>query len=590
MTTTQPKNKSSLAAWRGVKPYLGPARARLTVLGLVSAVSGFLEAVVLVLLVQLALAIATGQGLAVTGLGPLARRSLSMGTLFAVILGGATALLALRWVAARLSARMAADTFTGVRAKLFQSFTEASWELQSREREGNLQELMTMHASRASMAVLGIATALASIINFGALMASAFLVHPVLAAVIAAAVGILFLCVRPIRGLGQQFAHRQASANLEYVRAVAQGTRMAEEVRTFDVGSAFEGRLGELNQSVALPYFQGTFVRTLVPALYRSAAIYLILGGLGAVYAFGGSGAASLGGVVLIMLRALGYSQSTQVYVQQIAEGIPYIDQLREQERRYASHSQSRVGRPLDRIDRVSFDRVSFAYHSDEWVLKDVSFEVSRGEAVGIVGPSGAGKTTLIEILLRLRDPRAGRFLVNGEPASTFALGDWYQRVALVPQDSRVFSATVADNIRFFRPGIGEEQIERAARLARIHDDIVALPEGYQTILGEREGAISGGQRQRLSLARALAGDPGILVLDEPTSSLDLQTEALIQESLESLRGQITLFIVAHRLSTLGLCDRIMVFDDRTLQAFDEPAVLLQSNGFYREAVSLSRL
>lgn len=586
---TRGEHKGVLATWRDLRPYVGSSRTRLLFVGGTAALSGVVEAAVLLLLVQLALAVAKGRGLAEAALGPLGAVNLSVARLLLVAGALASLLLGLRWASAHLAARMSATAFSRVRQELFRDFGRGSWDLQAKEREGHLQELVTTHASKASMAALGIATGLASVINFGALITSAVLIRPAAAAAIAGVVAVLFFAVRPVRRLGQTYAKQQADANLEYVRVLAQGTRMAQEVRLFGVGAEFDQRVRRLGDRVAGPYFKATLIRTLVPALYRNATIFLILGGLAVVYAVGQSGAGALGAVVLIMLRALGYSQSSQVYVHQIAECAPYVEQLRDQRDLYRSNAMTRGGLRLPNIEKIAFDRVSFSYQLRQPVLEEVTFDVRRGEAIGIVGPSGVGKTTLIEVLLQLREPVTGRFVVNGRLASSFDPLDWSRKVALVPQDSRVFSGTVADNIRFFREDISAEEIEHAARQAQIHEDILSWERAYETVLGEREGAISGGQRQRLSMARALAGKPEMLVLDEPTSALDLRTERLIQETLRGLRGGLTLFIVAHRFSTLAVCDKVMVLEAGRLQAFDRPEALARSNTFYREAARLAR-
>jgi ABC-type multidrug transport system fused ATPase/permease subunit len=213
--------------------------------------------------------------------------------------------------------------------------------------------------------------------------------------------------------------------------------------------------------------------------------------------------------------------------------------------------------------------------------------EVARGEAVGIVGPSGAGKSTLIQILLQLRTPTVGHYLINGEPAEDFDPADWHRRVAYVPQEPRLIHATVAENIRYLRD-LDDSAVQRAARLARIHDDIVSWNHGYDTVVGPRADAVSGGQQQRLCLARALAARPEVLVLDEPTSALDPRSESLLQESLRSLIGEATMFIAAHRMSTLDMCGRVMVIVDGRLEAFDTVERLYRDNPYYRSASTLA--
>ena len=230
---------------------------------------------------------------------------------------------------------------------------------------------------------------------------------------------------------------------------------------------------------------------------------------------------------------------------------------------------------------------MSFAYQPGRPVLSDVSFETYGSEAVGVVGPSGAGKSTLVQLLLTLRAPSNGQYLINGTPVEKFLQDDWHARVAYVPQEPRLVHASVAENIRYFRD-LDDDTVERAALLARIHEDIESWPNGYETIVGPRADAVSGGQQQRICLARALVAQPEILILDEPTSSLDPRSEALIQESLTALKHTVTLFIIAHRMSTLDICDRVMVILDGRLDAFDTIAQLERTNLYYRSASTVT--
>jgi ABC-type multidrug transport system fused ATPase/permease subunit len=266
-------------------------------------------------------------------------------------------------------------------------------------------------------------------------------------------------------------------------------------------------------------------------------------------------------------------------------QALPFLDRVLEAEQRYKANPVVRGTRQLPSVSPIAFEGVSYSYGRGVIALRDVSFQVADKEAIGIVGPSGAGKSTLIQILLGLREPDSGSYLVHGEPANSYSLEEWTKAFVYVPQEPRMLQGTVADNIRFFR-SLDDAEVERAARLAHIHDDITAWPSGYQTLVGQRE--LSGGERQRICLARALAGNPSVLVLDEPTSSLDPRSESLVQESLARLSDQLTLFIIAHRFSTLRHCDRTIVMRDGRLEASGPPEELIQTNEFYRKALSLS--
>lgn len=203
----------------------------------------------------------------------------------------------------------------------------------------------------------------------------------------------------------------------------------------------------------------------------------------------------------------------------------------------------------------VSFRSVSFSYEKDLPVLQGITFEVAPGSRVGIAGPTGAGKTTLVSLLTRFYDPTSGQILLDGTDLREYRLADLRNQFAMVLQDPVLFSATIAENIAYARPGATQEEMEEAAKAANAHEFILSLPEGYQTLVGERGMRLSGGERQRISLARAFLKDASILILDEPTSAVDLRTEAAILEAMERLMQGRTTITITHRLSTLENCD-----------------------------------
>jgi ATP-binding cassette subfamily B protein len=212
----------------------------------------------------------------------------------------------------------------------------------------------------------------------------------------------------------------------------------------------------------------------------------------------------------------------------------------------------------------VTFQSVSFSYPHNPPVLHEVSLEIPAGSRVGIEGTTGAGKTTLVSLLTRFYDPTAGQILLDGVDLRDYRLADLRNQFAIVLQDTVLFSTTVAENIAYARPGASDAEIVAAAHAANAHDFITRLPQGYETKVGERGMRLSGGERQRIALARAFLKDAPIVILDEPTSSVDLRTERLIIEALERLMRGRTTFIIAHRLSTLDDCNvRLRVEDGR---------------------------
>lgn len=238
---------------------------------------------------------------------------------------------------------------------------------------------------------------------------------------------------------------------------------------------------------------------------------------------------------------------------------------------------------------QVEFRRVTFAYATRPAInaLDGVSFNVSPGETVAIVGPSGAGKSTLFGLLLRFYDPSHGDVLLDGVPVRSADLEALRRRIALVPQDVAVFAASVADNIRYGAPGATLDDVRRAAQAAHADGFITALPDGYDTGLGERGVMLSGGQRQRIAIARAVLRDAPILLLDEATSALDAESEMAVQKALERLMAGRTTLVVAHRLATVQRADRILVLDEGRLVEEGTHAALVRKNGLYARFAEL---
>jgi ATP-binding cassette subfamily B protein len=222
--------------------------------------------------------------------------------------------------------------------------------------------------------------------------------------------------------------------------------------------------------------------------------------------------------------------------------------------------------RPLTRArGAVAFRRVSFGYDGAQEVLHDITFELAAGTRVGIAGRTGAGKTTLTNLLTRFYDPSAGKILLDGIDLRDYKLADLRNQFAIVLQEPVLFSTNVAENIAYARPSASRDAIMEAAKAANAHDFIVALPDGYETEVGERGMRLSGGERQRIALARAFLKDAPILIMDEPTSSVDMRTEAAIMEAMERLMHGRTTFMIAHRLTTLEKCDLLLVIEDGRL-------------------------
>jgi subfamily B ATP-binding cassette protein MsbA len=237
----------------------------------------------------------------------------------------------------------------------------------------------------------------------------------------------------------------------------------------------------------------------------------------------------------------------------------------------------------------VRFEQVTFSYGHDRAALKDLTLEVASGEAVALVGRSGAGKTTLVNLLLRFYAPSSGRILLDGVPLDQIPLPELRGQIGLVSQDVFLFSGTIRDNIAYALPAATDEDVVEAARHANAHGFISALPQGYATPVGERGAQLSGGQRQRIAIARAWLRRPRLLILDEATSHLDSESERHVQEAFDRVARGRTVFLIAHRLSTLWNADKIVVIENGTIVQVGRHEELLQSAGIYRRLYRLQQ-
>jgi subfamily B ATP-binding cassette protein MsbA len=238
--------------------------------------------------------------------------------------------------------------------------------------------------------------------------------------------------------------------------------------------------------------------------------------------------------------------------------------------------------------ERISYENITFEYEEGIPVLEEINLVVNKGEVVAVVGPSGAGKSTLADLLPRFYDPTLGRVLLDGRDIREFTVGSVRRLIGVVTQETILFNDSAARNIAYGIDSYDMNEVQRAAEAANAHDFITELPDGYDTMLGDRGVRLSGGQRQRMAIARAIMKNPPILILDEATSSLDTESEMLVQEALDHLMEARTTLVIAHRLSTVQRADRIIVLDaGRIVQEGNHDSLVQQTEGIYNRLYTL---
>ncbi len=557
-------------------------RPRLAVLGLFAFFGGLIEAAVLVLIAQVAVASADARAeVSLAGIELSVAQTLEFA---AVLLAGRALLLVF---STRFAARAAAHSITSVRRLLVGGFLRASWHTRSRESPGELQDLLTTHTDRASLIVISLSTLVTAILNIVVLTLIALTVDPLAALTIVGTAALLGLAMRPLLQSTRRNAVDQAVKSRSFAATVTEAAHATREIQTFAVGDQVLAQVDRASRAYAARYQRGRHLALLTPQLFQIGALAVLLGGLAIARSSSSASLSTAGAVVLLLLRSLGYGQQAQSAYQAASDALPFLDEISQAVTRFESTPARRGGRDPGPLATFELRSVDYEYQVGRPVLRDVSFSFGSAEAIGIIGPSGSGKTTLLELLLGLREPTRGALLIDGLDLRNLDAAQWWRRIAFVPQDPILIRGSIAANIAFHRD-LPQESIRKAAEDAHILEEIERLPAGFDEMLGASDARLSGGQRQRICIARALAGAPDLLIPDEPTSALDLRSEAMIQRALGSLHGKKTLVIVAHRLSTVARCDRVLVLVDGKVQAFDSHENLLRTSPFYAEVLALS--
>ena len=559
-----------------------PHRRQVLTFGIVSFSGALLEAVFLVIVSAVALALVGGQ----TSIGPVAGLTLELGPALAVGTGVLVLRLGLSAWSVRLSATLTADVTASQRRRLSHAYLRASWEAQHDAPAGRLQSLLTTFVHQAAMAVTTLTHAIVALLSLIAFLGTGLFVDAAATGVVLIALAVVGTILTPLRRSITRQSQTLDRAHLDFANAISELGSLGMEMQTFGVRDQFIDRIDELTEETTQVQRRVQTLTDVMAPFYMSLAYGAALAGLAGLALLELGRLEAVGAVMLLMLRSLSYGQVLATSAGSLQSQVPAIIRLRETIDRYTGDPANDGSAIPDRVAPLVAEKVTYAYTPDQPALSELDLQIDPGEVIGVIGPSGAGKSTLAQLLLGLRDPGRGSLEVDGVRLRDVSRSWWSRRVAFVAQDANLITGTVAENIRFFRAGISDEELRDSAARANVLEDIEALPDGLDTHLGERGTRLSGGQRQRLSIARALAGRPELLILDEPTSALDGRSEGLIRDTLGALRGEVTVVIIAHRLSTLDICDRIVVIEHGRITALGRPAELSRSSDYYRTAMA----
>ena len=458
----------------------------------------------------------------------------------------------------------------------------ASWPFLLRQKLGHVQYTLTREIQNVGSLLEGLGQVIQSFTGFFMYLMVALNISPTVTLSALTAGAALLLLARPFvkrmhRSVAEiAYTEKQLSHFLgEHVLGMKVIKAAGAESVAYSYSKNLFNRMRDLSLRLVL-------VRSLSTSFFQPFAIFFVIVLFAVTYDTPGFNFVAFAATLYLIQKIFVYLESGQNSFNSIVALLPYARSLEEFGRLLDEHKEAvEAGTdPFVFEKSLQFNNVSLTYQRADAALKKVSFTLRRGQTVGLIGPSGAGKTTVADLLLRLFEPTSGELLLDGKPLSRVSLGEWRKRIGYVAQDAFLLNGTIRENIRFYSELSGEDVVA-AAKQANIYDFIMTLPEQFDTMVGDRGVMLSGGQRQRVVLARAIARRPALLILDEATSALDSESERLIQEAIAKLHGSVTVFIIAHRLSTIEHADTILVLKDGVIAEQGSPAQLRKNPDSY---------
>jgi ABC-type multidrug transport system fused ATPase/permease subunit len=548
----------SLSNWQAIRQIIGPFKSRMAIFSLCTFGVGLLEAFFLVVVTRTGLAIADG----VSRVGVTRGVEATIGEAIGICAGLLLVRLFLHFLMIRVQAGLTYRITSTFRKQLGLAYLNTSWAVQMRQPAGTLQQLVVQFPSNIASLVFQLSNALAGALSLVAMLGIAFVVSGISTLIVLGALVVLGFVLAPMRRAVRRRSKKSMESQIAFANSIAEISDLNLEINALGVTERAAARLENVIDDEAAAMHKVGITSGMISPLYMTFAYGAILLALVALNSITADDINQVGAVMLIMLRSLAYGQQTQHGAVAVSQVAPFVERLIERQSEFDSDRRPAGTTTVATIHTIRFRNVSFGYSERPAVLTDVDLTIGRGEVIGVVGHSGSGKTTLIQLLMGLHTPQQGDVLVNDISRAEVSPESWSRLVTYVPQDTRLMAGTIDDNVKFMRDHVSDADVDRALLAANLLLPPDRFADGKHTDLGVAGRQFSGGQKQRLAIARALATNPSVLVLDEPTSSLDVESENVIVETMNRLKGSVTTIVVTHRESTLRACDRIFVVDD----------------------------
>ncbi len=480
-------------------------------------------------------------------------------------------------------ARIAANFIRVETEFLLRHTLRAGWPYLRGEKAGYLQNSIFWDVRRTSNLLDVVAQSVQSWSGCLVYLIVALNISPMITSVTVLGGVVFLLFFRPLIKKTQRLAETTSTSEKQFTSHLIESLGGLKTIKAYGTETSVANAGTSSLYALTDAYARSAMVQSIGTTLVQPFSIIFVLGMFALSYLTGSFNLASFAATFYLIQKIFTYLQSGQASLHSISELIPFAKNLitlretLDKEQEVVAESEV----PFSFKDAITFENVSFSYEEGTPTLSEISLTIQKGGVLALIGPSGGGKTSIADLLLRLMTPNAGRLLIDGKPVEAVGLNEWRKGVGYVTQDPFLINGTVRENIRFYRSHIPDADIEEAARKANILETILELSDGFETNIGERGVLLSGGQRQRVALARVLAGHPQVLVLDEATSALDIDSERMVHEAIRTLRGSMTVLVIAHRLSTVEDADRICVVEKGRIAEEGSPEELRKNPHSY---------
>ncbi len=467
------------------------------------------------------------------------------------------------WLFNYFSARVTADYEYQTRSDLLRGVFSADWFFLMRQKVGYLETIILRDISIARNLFSIVSGAMMNLASLAIYVAIALSISGTITLISLTLGGLIFLVLKPLLYKTKMIARHMAKLYSEMNHHVGEKIIGIKTVKTSSVEEVISSKADDYFEEIRNLDVKVAVLGVAPAVIMEPISILFIVSIFTFLYVTDNFQIGVFAATMYLIHRIFGDIRNVQMLLYKANERIPYVERVIEFQEEVAKNRESDGGTNRFEFKKcLEFKNLDFTYESSKNVLSNLNFVVKKGEMLGIVGKSGAGKTTIVDLFLRLMQPTRGKILIDGTDISAINIKEWRNNIGYVSQDIFVLNDTFENNIRFYDESISDEVVCDSAKMAYIFDFIQSKANQFKTAVGERGVLLSGGEKQRLVLARVLARHPSILILDEATSALDNESELMIQRAIEGLKGRVTIFVIAHRLTTLLNCDKIIFLEN----------------------------